>query len=66
MEGKINMTKREQFLEWNLKQKNPLPPMTRTQSEFFDFIIENLERLPAIGNIETIFHYVVKFNKEND
>lgn len=54
------------FVEWNKKQKSPLPPMTRTQYDFAKFLFENVDNIPLIGNVEIILHHILKYLKDND
>jgi hypothetical protein len=55
------------WVEWNKKQKNPIPPMTTTQSDFANWLFENAEeQLSQLGNLESIFKSVQIFIKENN
>lgn len=53
----------QDYLEW-VKQAE-LPPMTRTQFVFAQWLFTNREHINKIGNLDTIFTSVRQYVKSN-
>lgn len=54
----------ETYLKWAAQTKHP--PLTRTQKEFAEFLIERKKEIVKIGELETVFKDVKNFLKLNN
>jgi hypothetical protein len=54
----------ETYLKWAAQTKHP--PLTRTQKEFAEFLIEHKKEIVKIGELETVFKDVRNFLKLNN
>lgn len=57
----LNKTYSIEYLKWR-KQSN-LPSLTNTQYRFVEFLFNNKEHIPHIGNVEIIFKSIRKYLK---
>lgn len=47
------------------RQERDLKPMTNSQNRFLEFLIENLDRIPNIGDMDSIFLSFRRFMRDN-